>query len=68
MKNGVGVINVGRAGTMDYDALVENLVSGHFRGAIIDVYDPEPLPADSPLWNVPNLLVTPHVSADDGDP
>lgn len=67
MKNGAGVINVGRAGTMDYDALAENLVSGHFHGAIIDVFDPEPLPADSPLWNVPNLLVTPHVSADDGD-
>ena len=67
MKSGAGVINVGRAGTMDYDALAENLTSGHFRGAIIDVFDPEPLPADSPLWNVPNLLVTPHVSADDGD-
>lgn len=67
IKKGAGVINVGRAGTMDYDALADNLRSGHFRGAIIDVFDPEPLPSDSPLWNTPNLLVTPHVSADDGD-
>ncbi|MEJ2176864.1 MAG: NAD(P)-dependent oxidoreductase, partial [Gammaproteobacteria bacterium] len=36
-------------------------------GAILDVFDPEPLPAHSPLWKVPNLLVTPHVSADDGN-
>lgn len=67
MKRGAGVINVGRAATMDYHALAENLGSGYFRGAIIDVFDPEPLPSDSPLWSVPNLLVTPHVSADDGD-
>jgi len=67
MKAGSGVINVGRAGTMDYEALAENLRSGHFSGAILDVFDPEPLPAESPLWNTPNLIVTPHVSADDGD-
>jgi phosphoglycerate dehydrogenase-like enzyme len=67
IKPGAGIINVGRAGTMDYDALVENLNRGHFSGAIIDVFDPEPLPADSPLWTTPNLLVTPHVSADDGN-
>ena len=67
MKPGSGVINVGRAGTMDYGALADNLRSGHFSGAILDVFDPEPLPADSPLWNTPNLIVTPHVSADDGD-
>jgi len=64
IKPGAGIINVGRAGTMDYDALVDR---GHFSGAIIDVFDPEPLPADSPLWTTPNLLVTPHVSADDGN-
>ena len=67
IKPGAGIINVGRAGTMDYDALVENLNRGHFSGAIIDVFDPEPLPADSPLWKTPNLLVTPHISADDGN-
>jgi phosphoglycerate dehydrogenase-like enzyme len=66
MRRGAGIINVGRAATMDTAALCENLASGHFAGAIIDVFDPEPLPADSGLWQVPNLIVTPHVSADDG--
>ena len=67
MKPGVGIINVGRAATMDYDALVDNLNSGHVKAAIIDVFDPEPLPSDSKLWTTPNLKVMPHISADDGD-
>ena len=67
MKHGVGIINVGRAATMDYEALVENLNSGHVKAAIIDVFDPEPLPSDSKLWTTPNLMVMPHISADDGD-
>ena len=67
MNPGAGIINVGRASTMDYDALADLLRSGHLSGAIIDVFDPEPLPAGHPLWSVPNLIVTPHVSADDGD-
>ena len=67
MKPGCGVINLGRAGTMDYEALADNLRSGHVSGAILDVFDAEPLPPSSPLWNTPNLIVTPHVSADDGD-
>ncbi len=67
MKPGCGVVNVGRAGTMDYHALAENLRGGHISGAVLDVFDPEPLPADSPLWKTPNLIVTPHVSADDGE-
>ena len=67
MKPGAGVINVGRAATMDYEALVAHLRSGHLSGAVLDVFDPEPLPPDSPLWRVPNLVLTPHVSADDGD-
>ena len=67
IKPGAGIINVGRAGTMDYDALVDHLNSGHFSGAILDVFDPEPLPPESLLWTTPNLLVTPHISADDGN-
>ena len=67
IKPGAGIINMGRAGTMDYDALVDNLNNGHFSGAIIDVFDPEPLPVESTLWTTPNLLVTPHISADDGN-
>jgi len=67
VKVGAGIINLGRAGTMDYDALVDNLNCGHFSGAIIDVFEPEPLPPTSILWKTHNLLVTPHVSADDGN-
>ena len=67
LKQGAGVINVGRGSTMDYDALADLLRSGHLSGAVIDVFEAEPLPADSPLWSAPNFVVTPHVSADDGD-
>jgi phosphoglycerate dehydrogenase-like enzyme len=67
IKPGAGIINVGRAGTMDYDALVDHLNSGHFSGAILDVFDPEPLPPDSILWKTPNLMVMPHISSDDGN-
>ncbi len=67
LKPGAGLINIGRAATVDYDAVVELLESGHLSGAILDVFDPEPLPADSPLWTTPNLMVMPHISADDGE-
>ena len=67
MKRGAGVVNVGRAATVDYEALAANLRSGHLSGAVLDVFDSEPLPPGSPLWGVPNLVITPHVSADDGD-
>jgi len=67
MKPGAGFINVGRAAVVDYDALRERLEAGQLSGAILDVFDPEPLPPESPLWRTPNLLVTPHISADDGD-
>ena len=66
-KPGAGIVNIGRAATMDYRALVENLQSGHFSGAILDVFDEEPLPEGSSLWHTPNLIVTPHISADDGN-
>jgi phosphoglycerate dehydrogenase-like enzyme len=66
MKTDAGLINVGRASVVDYDALAAMLSEGRLSGAILDVFDPEPLPADSPLWHTPNLIVTPHVSADDG--
>ena len=67
MKRGAGLVNVGRAATVDYEALTANLRSGHLSGAVLDVFDPEPLPPGSPLWSAPNVIVTPHVSADDGD-
>ncbi len=67
LKPGAGLINVGRSSVVDYDALAELLASGHLSGAVIDVFDDEPLLPDSPLWSAPNFIVTPHVSADDGD-
>jgi phosphoglycerate dehydrogenase-like enzyme len=67
MKPGAGLLNIGRAGCLDHEALVEALGRGALSGAILDVYDPEPLPADSPLWQVPNLLLMPHVTSDDAE-
>jgi len=57
------LINVGRGRVLDEGALVEALRSGAIRGAALDVATVEPVPADSPLWGVPNLVLTPHVSA-----
>jgi phosphoglycerate dehydrogenase-like enzyme len=67
MKTGAGVINVGRAGVVDYAELAKALKSGKLSGAILDVFNPEPLPASSLLWKVPNLIITPHCSSDDLD-
>ncbi|MDJ0652791.1 MAG: D-2-hydroxyacid dehydrogenase [Xanthomonadales bacterium] len=62
MKPGAYYISVGRGGTTDTDALLDALNSGRLRGAGLDVTDPEPLPADHPLWQAPNVIITPHVS------
>ncbi|MBP3700936.1 MAG: D-2-hydroxyacid dehydrogenase [Lachnospiraceae bacterium] len=62
MKEGAILINVGRGSAVDSYALNEALRSGHLGGACLDVVEPEPLPEDHPLWNAPNLLLTPHVS------
>jgi phosphoglycerate dehydrogenase-like enzyme len=62
-----GLVNMSRAGLVDYDALRARLEAGRLRGAIVDVTDPEPLPSSSPLWNVPDFLITPHISSDPVD-
>ena len=67
LKPGAGIVNIGRAAVVDYAALVEGLDSGAIGGAVLDVFDPEPLPSESALWSQPNLVITPHVSADDGN-
>jgi phosphoglycerate dehydrogenase-like enzyme len=56
------LVNIGRGGTIDQAALLEALRSGTIAGAGIDVTDPEPLPADDPLWTAPNLIISPHVA------
>ena len=56
------VVNVGRGATVDEPALVAALHEGRIAGAALDVTEVEPLPADSPLWDAPNLLLTPHAA------
>lgn len=65
MKRGAGFINMSRGGLVDVNALAYNLREGQLSGAVIDVTLPEPLPADSPIWDTPNLIITPHVLSDD---
>ncbi len=67
IKPGAIYINVGRGQTTDTAALVAALQSGRLYGAGLDVTDPEPLPEDSPLWLLPNVIITPHVAAAGGD-
>jgi phosphoglycerate dehydrogenase-like enzyme len=63
-KPGAFFVNVGRGGSVVQPDLVAALRSGHLAGAGLDVTDPEPLPADSPLWQMQNVIITPHVSAE----
>lgn len=64
LKPGAALINIGRSPIVDYDALRGKLERGELSGAVLDVFDPEPLPAESPLWTTPNLVVLPHVTCD----
>lgn len=56
------IVNVGRAGVIDEEALAAALASGRIGGAALDVLDDEPLPPESPWWTAPNTIVTPHVA------
>lgn len=61
MRNDAWVVNVGRGRLIDTEALVRALTTGAIAGAALDVTDPEPLPADHPLWRLENCVITPHV-------
>ncbi len=64
MKPGAIVVNIARGKVVDTEALLAALESGRLRGACLDVTEPEPLPADHPLWRAKGVLITPHVAAD----
>lgn len=67
LKKSCGIINVGRQSAIDYETLIKKLKDKTLAGAILDVFTPEPIAVDNCLWNVPNLIITPHISADDGE-
>ena len=63
MKPTAVLINLGRGPLVNTDDLVEALTSAKIGGACLDVTDPEPLPAEHPLWKLPNVIITPHCAA-----
>lgn len=63
MKKSCYLVNVGRGALIDEDALAEALAEGELSGAVLDVFQTEPLPKESPLWHTPGLIVTGHVAA-----
>ena len=56
------VVNVGRGATLDEDALLTAVREGRLAGAALDVFETEPLPAESPLWSEPRIIITPHAA------
>lgn len=66
-RKGALFVNVGRGATVDTEALTEALRNGQIGGAGLDVTEPEPLPADHPLWQLSNVIITPHVAGSGGE-
>ena len=63
LPRGAALVQTGRGAQLDQTALLAALDSGHLSGAVLDVTEPEPLPADHPLWRHPRVLITPHVAS-----
>jgi phosphoglycerate dehydrogenase-like enzyme len=68
MKTTAIVINVGRGAVIDQAALISALQSERIAGASLDVFEEEPLPPDSPLWAMENVLISPHSTDETEDP
>ena len=62
VKRGAYLVNIGRGKTIDETAMIEALYDGRLSGAGLDVFETEPLPDDSPLWDMENVIITPHYS------
>jgi len=60
---GAGLVHVGRGQHLDHTALIDALDSGHLSGAVLDVTEPEPLPAGHPFWTHPKVILTPHIAS-----
>jgi phosphoglycerate dehydrogenase-like enzyme len=67
LKSTCGIVNIGRQSAMDYVTLCEKLEKNELAGAILDVFETEPIETNSKIWDTPNLIITPHVSSDDGE-
>jgi phosphoglycerate dehydrogenase-like enzyme len=65
LPSGAGVVNIGRGELLDQNALCDRLDAGHLSGAVLDVFDPEPILTGHRLWTTPNLIISPHTAADD---
>lgn len=63
MKEGAFFLNIARATVVDEEAMMDALRSGRLAGAATDVFSREPLPADHPLWDMQNVIMTPHVAS-----
>lgn len=62
---GAGIVSVGRAPALDYEAIIDRLHAGTLSGAVLDVFPKEPIPKNSRIWRAPRLIVTPHCGIDD---
>ena len=65
LPSGAGLVNVGRGALLDTNALCDLLEAGQLGGAVCDVFDPEPIAPGDRLWTTRNMMITPHVAADD---
>jgi phosphoglycerate dehydrogenase-like enzyme len=64
MKPGARLVNIGRGALVDEVALIDHLAAGRLAGAALDVFSQEPLPAESPLWDMPGVMISPHTAGE----
>ena len=65
MKPTAYFVNIGRGATTQIEDLTQAIENSHIAGAALDVYEVEPFPADHRLWNLPNVILTPHIAVKD---